>query len=247
MKFADVKSSKLVKGDANDVLSVVPQGQTPFPLTIITVLTQTCKRQPTKSELTAKANSKPIPTEAKAFLGPFLMVDPKSPALKKVATPLKDKDGLATVQNIMAWMKKNIDYKNETPETLTKLDFKNVDEIVKRGYAECRGYAMLFTGLCRANDVPARPVWGLLRFDPGPGKKANNIVSHNWAEVFIVPSAGWILHRSASCPGKPSAFLPNNYLRFTTDARKNEASLETLPMLNLMFMNGGKLKFEETR
>jgi tetratricopeptide (TPR) repeat protein len=238
-EIRDVKSSKLLKGDINDSLSIVPQGQNPFSLTIKV----TSQPFSFKKEL-AKANSKPAPAEAKTFLGPFLMVDPKSPILKKTVAPLKEKDNLATVQNILTWMKKNIDYKLERSDSLTQHDFKNVDEIVKRRYAECRGYAMLFTALCRSADIPARPVWGLLRVDPGAGKKPNNIVSHNWAEVYIT-GAGWL----PVDPQRPETlgFLPNNYLRFTTDARKSEASLETVPMLNLMSMIGGKLKFEEGR
>jgi transglutaminase-like putative cysteine protease len=238
-EIRDVKSSKLLKGDFNDTLSIVPQGQNPFSLTIKVI------NQPYsfKKEL-AKANSKPVPADTKSFLGPFLMVDPKSPTLKKTVAPLKEKESLATVQSILAWMKKSIDYKLERSDSLTQHDFKNVDEIVKRRYAECRGYAMLFTALCRSADIPARPVWGLLRVDPGAGKKPNNIVSHNWAEVYIT-GAGWL----PVDPQRPETlgFLPNNYLRFTTDARQNEASLETVPMLNLMSMIGGKLKFEEGR
>ena len=35
--------------------------------------------------------------------------------------------------------------------------------------------------------------------------------------------------------------------RASMDARKSQTSTETLPLLNLMFMQGGKLRFEETR
>jgi tetratricopeptide (TPR) repeat protein len=238
-EIGDVKSHRLIKGDVNDVLSVVPQGMKPFPLTI-KVTTQPYSY---KKEL-AKAVSKPPPPEAKAFLGPIYAVDPKSPTLKKVVAGFKGDDAVATVRNILAWMKKHIDYKLERSESIVEHDFKNVDEIVKRGYAECRGYTLLFTALCRASDIPARPIWGMLRVPPGTDAKFGDIVSHNWAEVYIAGS-GWL----PIDPQRPETlgFLPTNYLRFAMDSRKSQNSTETLPVLNLMYMHADRLRFEERR
>jgi tetratricopeptide (TPR) repeat protein len=238
-EIGDVKSHRLIKGDVNDVLAVVPQGTKPFSLTI-KVTTQPYSY---KKEL-AKAVSKPPPPEAKAFLGPIYTVDPKSPTLKKVVAGLKGDDALATVRNILAWMKKNIDYKLDRSESIVEHDFKNVDEIIKRGYAECRGYTLLFAALCRASDIPARPVWGMLRVPPGTDPKFGEIVSHNWDEVYI-PGSGWL----PVDPQRPETlgFLPTNYLRFAVDSRKSQNSTETVPVLNLMYMHNDRLRFEERR
>jgi tetratricopeptide (TPR) repeat protein len=238
-EISDVKSHRLIKGDVNDILSVVPQGAKPFPLTI-KVTTQPYSY---KKEL-AKAANKPPAAEAKAFLGPIFAADPKSATLKKAVAGLKEDDSVATVRNVLAWMKKNIDYKLERYESIVEHDFKNVDEIVKRGHAECRGYSLLFTALCRACDIPARPIWGLLRVPPGTDRKFGDIVSHNWAEVYI-PGSGWL----PIDPQRPETlgFLPTNYLRFAMDARKSQTSTETVPVLNLMHMHGGKLRFEEAQ
>jgi tetratricopeptide (TPR) repeat protein len=238
-QITDVKSDRFVKGDINDTLHVVPMGTKTFPLTIRV----TTEPYSYKKEL-SKADTKPPPPETKAFLGPIYSIDPKSPALKKIATGLKGENSLTTVRNILAWMKKNVEYKLERSDSIVEHDFKSVDEIVKRGYAECRGYSLLFVGLCRAAGVPARPIWGLLRVPPGTDRKFGDIVSHNWAEVYISGS-GWI-------PIDPQraetlGFLPTNYLRFAMDARKGPNSTETLPILNLMFMHGGKLRFDESR
>lgn len=233
-----VKSQKFAKGDANDLLTIVPKGNNAFPLTIkVTVEPYSFKKELTK------ATSKPLSKEAQTNLGPILSVDPKSPVLKKIVADLKDKDKVVTVRNIQAWMKKNVEYKLQGT-SLVKLDFKSVDEIVKRGHAECRGYALLFTALCRAAEVPARPVWGMLRLEAGADRKFGDIVSHNWAEVYF-GGVGWI----PIDPQRPETFgfLPTNYLRFVTDGQKSDNSAENLPILNLMFMHGAKLRFEESR
>jgi len=233
------RSHRLVKGEVNDVLSVVPQGTQTIALTV-KVTTQPYSF---KKEL-AQAVPKAPPADSRAFLGAFLAVDPKSPTLKKVVAGLKEDDARATVRNILAWLKKNIDYKLLQNDSIVEHDFKNVDEIVKRGHAECRGYALLFTALCRAADIPARPIWGLLRVPPGTDRKFGDIVSHNWAEVYISGS-GWV----PIDPQRPETlgFVPTNYLRFAVDSQKSQTSTETVPVYNLMFMHGGKLKFEESR
>ena len=149
-----------------------------------------------------------------------------------------------TVRSILAWMKKNVEYKLDKPKTLDELDFKSVDEIVERGHAECRGYAMLFVGLCRAAGVPCRPVWGLARVAPGQDRQFGDIASHNWADLYV-SGVGWV----PVDPQHPETlgFLPTNDIRIFMDAKKSKSSTETLPVFNLASMNGDKLKFEESR
>ncbi len=130
------------------------------------------------------------------------------------------------------------------PARLDQLDFNNVDELVKRGHAECRGHAMLYTALCRSAGIPARPVWGLIRVSAGENRRFGDIVSHSWTEIYI-PGCGWI----PVDPQRPESFgcLANTCLRIFMDAKATKASLEPLASMNLVFMNIDKLKFEESR
>jgi transglutaminase-like putative cysteine protease len=237
-EISGVRSHRLVKGESNDVLYVVPEGTKPFPLTTkVTVEPYSYKKD------LASASAKPLPADARAHLGPFMAIDPKSPVLKKIVADLKGSNSADTARNIQKWMKKNIEYKlDKSP--IDQLDFKTVDEIAERGHAECRGYALLFTALCRAADIPARPVWGLVRVLAGQDKRFGDIASHNWTEVYIA-GCGWV----PVDPQKPESFgcLPATCMRMFMDAKKTKTSAETLPMLNLLYMNGDKLKFEESR
>ncbi len=232
------KSSRLVKGEVNDILYVVPQGAKPIPLTMkVTVLPYSFKKD------LAKADSKPVPAEARAYLGPCFSINPKSPALTKVVAGLKGSNNVETIRNILAWMKKNVEYKQEK-KLIEELDFKVVDEIVERGHAECRGYSMLFTALCRAADIPARPLWGLAIVPPTPDRPGGNVASHNWAECYV-SGCGWV----PVDPQRPASLgcMPTSVMRFFMDAKKTRTSAETLPTFNLLNMNGDKLKFEESR
>jgi len=195
-----------------------------------------------KKEL-AKATGTTLPAEARAYLGPCFSINPRSPTLTKIVAELKGKTNVETARNILAWMKKNVEYKLiNTP--VDKLDFEMVEDLVQRGHAECRGYAMLFTALCRAADIPARPIWGLTRVSAGQDQRYGVIASHNWSE-FYVPGCGWV----PVDPQKPETLgcLPNSCIRIFMDAKKSKSSWENLPQVNLLFMNGDKLKLEESR
>jgi hypothetical protein len=232
------QSHRLVKGDANDVLHVVPMGNNPITLSMkVTVQPYSYKKDLTKPGTGA------LPADARAQLGPFTTVNPKSPVLTKTVAGLKGSNNVETARNILDWMKKNIEYKLEK-RALDNLDFKTVDEIVERGHAECRGYAVLFTALCRAADVPARTIWGLSKVPAGPGRPEPFWASHNWSEVYI-PGAGWV----PVDPQKPETLgcLPNSCVRLFMDVRKTKTSPETLPMLNLTYMHADRIKFEESR
>jgi transglutaminase-like putative cysteine protease len=156
---------------------------------------------------------------------------------------LKGENSVETARNIVAWMKKNIEYKLDK-KPISELDFKSVDEIVERGHAECHGYGMLFTALCRAAGIPARPIWGLVRLTNGPDDKFGDIASHSWSEIYVA-GCGWV----PVDPQRPETIgcLPTSCIRVFMDGKKNKASAgDILPMLNLIYMNGDKLKFEES-
>jgi hypothetical protein len=231
------RSSKLLKTEANHLLDVVPLGLKPFEVTTTITLTPYSY----KKELD-KATKGPIPTAVSTgYLGPCESVNPKSPILQKIVKDLKADDRVQTVRNILGWLKKNVVYKNESAG-IGKLDFKAVEEILDRGSAECRGYTMLFVGLCRAAGVPCRPVWGLKRISADARQPKGNFGSHNWAEVYF-PGSGWI----PVDPQSPETlgWLPATILRFYMDVRRNTQSLEHLPMRNLVHMNGETIRFEE--
>src|SRR5262249_39479522 len=164
------------KSEPQQGLPIVSQGTQPFTLTT----TVTVQPYSYKKEL-AKAAKVAVPrTMREAYMGSCEGVNPKSTKLVRAAAESQVEDKVATVRNILSWMGKNIHYKNESVG-IGKLDFKNVDEILDRGHAECRGYTMLFVGLCRAAGIPARPVWGLARIPPSQTQPQGNFGSHNWA------------------------------------------------------------------
>lgn len=232
------QSHRLIKGDANDVLQLVPQGSKPIELTMkVVVEPYSYKKQ------LEKPTRAPLPADVRSYLGACEGVNPKSPALMKVVSGLKSDKPVDTVKNILAWMKKHVEYKLEK-KSIAELDFKMVDEIVERGHAECRGYTMLFTALCRAADIPARPVWGLTKLPPTPDMPKGDFTSHNWAE-FYVSGCGWV----PVDPQKPETIgcLPTNCVRVFMDVRKSKTTTENQPLLNLLYMNGPTLKYEETR
>jgi tetratricopeptide (TPR) repeat protein len=238
-EIGDVKSQKFVKGDTNDILYVVPQGNKPFTLTTRIIV----EPKALKKEL-AVVTARPLPAEVRTYLGPCAGIDPRSPVLTKVVADLKGKNNAETARNIVEWMKKNIEYKLEK-KSVTELDFKAVDEIVQRKHAECRGQAMLFVGLCRAADIPARTIWGFKRIGIGsPDKQVVDIASHNWAE-FYVPGIGWV----PVDPQNPESLgcLPTSCMRIFMDVKKTKTSTELVPMINLLYMNGDKVKFDESR
>jgi transglutaminase superfamily protein/tetratricopeptide repeat protein len=232
-KVVGARVQRVVKGEANSTLYVVPQGDKPFQL----ITTVTVEPYSYRSKL-AKRTAAPLPAEARAYLGAGEGYDPAGAKVQKTVRPLKSRDAVETVNNVLSWMKKNITYRHDT-KSITELDFKTVDDILERGHAECRGYTVLFVALCRAAGVPARPVWGVALV---PGGKPD-YASHNWAEVYV-GGVGWV----PVDPQRPESFgfLPTSVVRVFMDAKKGAATQENLPLLNLLFMNGDRLKYEES-
>ncbi len=225
-------SYQIVKGEANDVARVVPDGKNPFQV----IMTVTVQPFSYKAKL-AKAENGPLPRETLSYLGAGHGFDPASPKLKKIVADLKGKNAVETVKNIAVWLKKNVASKQEAAYA-SKLDFKSVNELIDRGSAEYRGYTILFMALCRAAGVPARPVLGLLFLPP------KRYANHSWNEVYIA-GCGWV----PVDPQKPETFgwLPTDRVRIFMDVRKASTSQENLPLWNLLLMNGEKLEYEQSR
>lgn len=235
VQVKDAKSHRFIKGEANDMLQVVPNGKKMFQVVNKVTLTPVSYKSKLAKAAQTQGNGS-LPPSVQPYLGTADSIDPKSEELKKIAAEVKGSNSVETVRNILKWLKKNVVYKAESSD-INKLDFTKVEEIVERGHAECRGYTMLFAALCRASGIPARPVWGLIFIDKG-------FRSHNWDEVYI-SGVGWV-------PVDPQAaetfgWLPINRVRMFMDLRKTATTEENLPLLNLLFMNGEKLQYEQSR
>jgi len=229
------QSQRYERAEANDLLRVVPFGNRTYELTTKI----TCRPYSFKKDL-ANAAKGPAPREAQPYLGSSEFINPKSPKLVQIAADLKADTMPATVRNIIAWLQANIKYEVKQTSIAT-LDFKTLDEIVDRGHAECRGYSMLFVALCRAADVPARPVWGLTKLPGNEKMPKGDLSSHTWCEVYA-NGGGWV----PVDPQTPETFglLPTSHIRIFMDERKSKTSQENLPVVNLVVMNGEKVKWE---
>jgi tetratricopeptide (TPR) repeat protein len=232
VKVHGAVSHRIVRGEINDTLLVVPDGTKPFE--VIT----TVKVRPTSYRAKLAKPVGPMARDAALFLGASEFFDPAEPKLRKLGAELRGKNAVETIHNVQEWMRKNIEYKLE--KKTVQLDFKNVEEILDRGHAECKGYTIAFTALCRAAGVPARPIWGVL-FLP---RESGGFNSHNWVEVHV-PGAGWV----PVDPQQPETFgwLPATHVRVFMDLRQSAASKDNLPLYNLLYMNGEKLEYEESR
>jgi len=229
------QAHKLIKGDANDVMQIVPKGKQPVQVvTKVTVMPYSFKKE------MLKPSTKPLPADVRTFLAATEAIDPKSPAVVKVAAGLKGTNDVETTRNVLEWMRKNVKYRLQNLG-VGKVDFKSMDEILERGHAECRGYTLLFASLCRAAGVPVRPVWGLAKLPATEAQPKGDFASHNWCEVYVNGS-GWV----PVDPQKPESFglQPTANLRFFMDEKKNKGSVDIIPMLNLLYMNGETFKFE---
>jgi tetratricopeptide (TPR) repeat protein len=235
---AGARSHQRVQQEANDLLRIVPDGINPVKLTTrITTLPFSYKKR------LAKRARGMWPRDARDYLRSVDDINANSAKVTRIVARLRGKDDLETVQNILAWMKKHIHYKFEG-KSVWGLDYKSVDEIVERGHAECRGYTITFVALCRAANVPARPVWGFAMIPPTKAAPKGDYGSHNWAEVYI-SGVGWVPVDAQ----KPETLgcLPNNSLRIFMFTRRSLSTPENLPLLNLLSMNGDKVQWEEMR
>ena len=175
--------------------------------------------------------SEEIPGDVRVFLGKSEGIDPESPIIRNIANGLKGRDRLETVKNILVWMKKNIRYEIE--------DFKNVEEIIERGYGECGGWSALFTALCRSSGIPARGVWGVIE-DPTTDRRfapEGHLKGHAWAE-FYLSGIGWI-------PVEPQSLetlgqLPASYVRmYHYDLKSKHWSADNFRASDNMVIMGG--------
>jgi transglutaminase-like putative cysteine protease len=191
-----------------------------------------------KQLLARYQDSDNIPDDVKVYLGPSEGINPQSTIIKNIAAGLKRPKKLDTVKNILAWMKKNIRYQIE--------DFKNVEEIVERGYGECGCWSALFTALCRAAGIPARGVWGVVE-DSTPDRRfapEGHLKGHAWAEFYLA-GIGWVPVEPQSI--ETLGLLPTSYVRmYHYDVKSKHWSAPNFRASdNLVIMGGDTPEFRD--
>lgn len=116
------------------------------------------------------------------YTSPQYAVESDNPRMIKLAKEIvgNEKNPYKKARLIYDWVVDNMDYQYPPP----RRDWKAISALnTRRG--DCAVYSFLFSALCRAVGVPARPVAGHVLF-------VNDVVSmHFWAEFFI-PHYGWI-------------------------------------------------------
>jgi transglutaminase-like putative cysteine protease len=102
--------------------------------------------------------------------------------IQEVAASVKGADTLTTVRNTVRWLERNIEYKRGS--------YKNSEEAINRGYGDCGAFSSIFAALCRANGIPARATWGVIKAGP-EFTPEGHLSGHGWAE-FYQAGVGWI-------------------------------------------------------
>jgi len=115
------------------------------------------------------------------WLKPSDLIDSDDPNLAAVAEMLTMDDitAMEKAQHIQRFVIGTLEFRN----FMNHFNYK-ASETYEMGYGTCVNYARLFVALCRASDVPARTVWGIIY---------NNGVydhHHEWAE-FLDDDGYW--------------------------------------------------------
>jgi transglutaminase-like putative cysteine protease len=165
----------------------------------------------------------------------------RNPKTAKLARELKADNHIQTVQNIRAWITKNMTYRYDP--VLKEKETSRVggtDAILQAKYGDCGGHSNLFVHLCRQAGVPARPIWGPVKIG-GPEAipketglavdqvQRGDFCGHAWAEVFV-KDWGWIpLEPQAYAHEVPLGRVPQYFVPFVriepSSARVTDAML----------------------
>jgi len=218
---------KLVASEGNTLLYFRPAGGGSVTMTASAAV----KPYSFKKRLAEHSRSEEIPDEARIYLGSSEGINPQSPALSGIVGSLKSPDRLKTVMNILKWMKSNISYKIE--------DFRNVEEIIDRGYGECGCWSALFTALCRSAGIPARIIWGVV-LDRTPDHSfapEGHMKGHAWAE-FYIGGVGWVPVEPQHMP--TVGLLPTSYVRmYHCEMKSRHWTAENFRASDNMVIMGG--------
>lgn len=154
--------------------------------------------QVTADLLMAETAIKRLQRPDPVYLSPEPFVESDHPAVKETAGRLKGRTDRETVENIYRFVSRHIRYAGHVRHN------RGAVYALKRKKGDCTEFAVLFTALARASNLPARYVGGYVCH-------GNCIVSprdyHNWAEVFLNNS--WQI---VDCQKKVFLSNTDNYL-----------------------------------
>ncbi len=112
----------------------------------------------------------------------YLLAEPyiekDKPEIKDLAATLKKKTDIETTISTFTYVQEHITYQRNAAI--------GADAVLKSGLGKCMDFSDLLNALLRANDIPAKSVYGMtLHEDGDPGL-------HAWSEVYL-KKQGWIL------------------------------------------------------
>ena len=178
--------------NGNEFMLVAPDGEKPFTVTAVVTLRRVANATPARRLHAAEAGGGTLPAfpaDVRAYLEASEGIDPHSPAIQAIAERLHGRTPMATISNVLRYFRRTLHY--DLRETST-----DAETVLNRKGANCGGYTALFVAICRAENIPAREVWGLSRsFDRRtrhPRATGRTWYSdHAWAEVYF-PGTGWV-------------------------------------------------------
>ncbi len=118
----------------------------------------------------------------KYYTSPEYGIESDSPQIIELAKKIgqNEKNPYKRARLFYDWVINFLSYQYPPPNK----DWRAISSL-RTGKGDCAVYSFLFTALCRASGIPARPVAGHVLFK-------NNVVSmHFWAE-FYIPRYGWL-------------------------------------------------------
>jgi hypothetical protein len=119
--------------------------------------------------------------ERRKHLAHEKFLEKDSPEIQKAAKQIVADGEIATVREILTFVKRTLRYNGFNP------DDKGAVRTLADGQGDCSDFSDVFIALCRAKGLPARPCSGCLTIPIRPGDTA----FHDWAEVYL-KELGWV-------------------------------------------------------
>jgi transglutaminase-like putative cysteine protease len=124
--------------------------------------------------------------------GTIPFIDPDNPTIKSLATSLaaqaNSNNSLVVAKKLFMWLKQNTDYQTHPLDST----IQPASTTFQKQTGDCDDLSFLYISLCRAVNIPARFVRGVIVEEQNGVVTA---VAHAWTEVFVgeaVNGAGWI-------------------------------------------------------
>ena len=124
----------------------------------------------------------PVPRpDVRKYLANEKFLEKNAPAVRQAAERITGDSELETLRNIMAYVKKTLQYSGWNKEDYGALG------ALRRKEGDCTEFSDLFVALSRAKNIPARRWEGYLT----TRVKTADTAQHNWVEVFT-HAYGWV-------------------------------------------------------